>query len=156
SPRARHLAQSKGLDVDGLIGTGPSGRIIERDIQAALAARSKLTPLAKSMVASGDFVVPPGVSASRITSKDLAASASMSPSEADDVLQVIPIKGARKLIASRMLASLQTTAQFTLNSAADARKLLDYRKRLKSSPEALGLQDVTINDLVLFAVSRTL
>jgi pyruvate dehydrogenase E2 component (dihydrolipoamide acetyltransferase) len=55
-----------------------------------------------------------------------------------------------------MLASLQTTAQLTLNRAADARALLAYRKRLKASDENLGLQGITINDLVLFAVSRTL
>jgi pyruvate dehydrogenase E2 component (dihydrolipoamide acetyltransferase) len=44
----------------------------------------------------------------------------------------------------------------TLNSSADARALQDYRKRLKNSPEALGLNGVTINDLILFAVSRAL
>ena len=63
---------------------------------------------------------------------------------------------AAQIIAERMLASLQTTAQLTLNSSADARALLAYRKRLKTSPEELGLHQVTINDLVLFAVSRTL
>jgi pyruvate dehydrogenase E2 component (dihydrolipoamide acetyltransferase) len=69
---------------------------------------------------------------------------------------VIPVKGTRKVIANRMLASMQTTAQLTLNAFADARAMLDYRKRLKASPQPLGLQDVTINDLVLYVVSRTL
>jgi pyruvate dehydrogenase E2 component (dihydrolipoamide acetyltransferase) len=55
-----------------------------------------------------------------------------------------------------MLESLQTTAQLTLNASADARAILAYRKRLKASAEELGLQNVTINDLVLFAVSRML
>jgi pyruvate dehydrogenase E2 component (dihydrolipoamide acetyltransferase) len=55
-----------------------------------------------------------------------------------------------------MLLSLQTTAQLTLNASADARALLAYRKRLKDSSELLGLRDVTIGDLVLYAVSRTL
>jgi pyruvate dehydrogenase E2 component (dihydrolipoamide acetyltransferase) len=62
----------------------------------------------------------------------------------------------RKLIAERMLSSMQTTAQLTLNASADATELLEYRKRLKNSSEALGLQKVTINHLVLFVVSRTL
>jgi pyruvate dehydrogenase E2 component (dihydrolipoamide acetyltransferase) len=48
------------------------------------------------------------------------------------------------------------TAQLTLNSSADARKLLAYRKQLKGSPETLGLQKVTINDLIHFVVSRVL
>ena len=55
-----------------------------------------------------------------------------------------------------MLASLQTTAQLTLNASADARALLAYRQRLKESSETLGLQKVTINDLILLAVSRIL
>ncbi len=62
----------------------------------------------------------------------------------------------RKVIAERMLASLQTTAQLTLNASADARGILAFRKRLKASPDSFGLQQVTINDLVLFAVARTL
>jgi pyruvate dehydrogenase E2 component (dihydrolipoamide acetyltransferase) len=51
---------------------------------------------------------------------------------------------------------VQTTAQLTLNASADARALQEYRKRLKGSVESLGLQKVTINDLVLFVVARTL
>jgi pyruvate dehydrogenase E2 component (dihydrolipoamide acetyltransferase) len=55
-----------------------------------------------------------------------------------------------------MLSSAQTTAQLTLNTAGDARALLAYRQRLKDSAEAVDLGQVTINDLILFAVSRTL
>jgi pyruvate dehydrogenase E2 component (dihydrolipoamide acetyltransferase) len=62
----------------------------------------------------------------------------------------------RKLIAARMLESLQSTAQLTLNASADARELLAYRERLKQSQETLGLQNVTLNDLILLAVSRLL
>lgn len=62
----------------------------------------------------------------------------------------------RKVIAERMLQSLQTTAQLTLHASADARALQALRKRIKESPEAMGVRGVTINDLVLFAVARTL
>jgi pyruvate dehydrogenase E2 component (dihydrolipoamide acetyltransferase) len=68
----------------------------------------------------------------------------------------VQIKGIRKLIADRMLHSMQTTAQLTLNSTADARQLLAMRKRFKASDELLGLQKVTINDLVLFATAKIL
>ncbi len=68
----------------------------------------------------------------------------------------IKVTGVRKLIAERMLASLATTAQLTLNSSADARALQDLRRRFKESPEPLGLREVTINDMVHFAVSRAL
>ena len=73
SPRARHLAERKGIDPLGLAGSGPGGRVIERDVQAAIAAQPKLTPVAKAMIAEGGYAVPgqgsgPG---GRVTSKDL-------------------------------------------------------------------------------------
>jgi pyruvate dehydrogenase E2 component (dihydrolipoamide acetyltransferase) len=165
SPRARRLAARKHIDAAGIVGSGPRGRIIERDVRAALADRPKVTPVAKEMLASGAYAAPEqgtGIGG-RIMSRDLVAtSPSVVPgigargSAADgDVSQVIQLKGARRVISQRMLASIQTTAQLTLNTSADARALLAYRKRLKASPEALGLQDVTINDLLMYVVSRT-
>jgi pyruvate dehydrogenase E2 component (dihydrolipoamide acetyltransferase) len=55
-----------------------------------------------------------------------------------------------------MRGSLQNAAQLTMNASADARALQAYRARLKASDDSLGLREVTINDLVLFAVARTL
>lgn len=185
SPRARNLAQHKRLDVSGVSGSGPGGRIIERDVQAALANQPKLTPVAKAMLAEGGYALPGQGSGlgGRITSKDLMASpqaeevdasapvAAPAPSIAvtvpalvalppsalsADEITTIAVKGVRKIIAERMLASLQTTAQLTLNSSADARMLQALRKRFKESPEAWGLRGVTINDLVLFATARSL
>lgn len=80
----------------------------------------------------------------------------VTPAVVDDDVRTIPVKGIRKVIATRMLNSLQTTAQLTLNASADATAILAYRKRLKESAETLGLRQVTINDLLLLAVSRTL
>ncbi|MFO7631833.1 MAG: dihydrolipoamide acetyltransferase family protein [Caldilinea sp.] len=180
SPRARHLAARKGVEVEALAGSGPGGRVIERDVQAAIVTQPKLTPVAKAMVAEGGFAVPaqgsgPG---GRVTSKDLrkegeagsqgdketipapakaASEVALRPSFlAPDEVEIISVKGVRKVIAERMLQSLQTTAQLTLNASADARALQALRKRLKDSPEAMGLRGITINDLVLLAVARTL
>jgi pyruvate dehydrogenase E2 component (dihydrolipoamide acetyltransferase) len=169
SPRARRLAGSKGLATEGLPGTGPGGRIIERDVVAALATQPRLSPVARAKVAEGEFVLPeegrgsgPG---GRIMARDLAPAAP-APAAAPPAVpalqapagepEVIKLAGVRKVIAERMLASLQTTAQLTLNSSADARGLLAFRQRLKASPEELGLRQVTINDLILLAVARTL
>jgi pyruvate dehydrogenase E2 component (dihydrolipoamide acetyltransferase) len=167
SPRARNLARQKEVETRGLQGTGPGGRLIERDILAALAEMPRMTPLAKTMVAQGGYQAPnrgSGVGG-RVMARDLTATAAepeaggpLSPqvSLAEEEIEVIPLKGTRKVIATRMLESLQTTAQLTMNASADARALLAYRQRLKGSAEALGLQKVTINDLILFAVSRIL
>ena len=60
SPRARNLAKTAGLDPASLSGSGPAGRIIERDVQAALTAQHTptMTPLARTMLATGDYSVP--------------------------------------------------------------------------------------------------
>ena len=163
SPRARRLAEQKGLDLAGLAGSGPGGRVIERDVHAALAARPRLTPLARALVEKGGFA-PPAEATGRVTTRDLvppapAASAPSAPAPSPAVTaeyEDVPLSNVRRLIAERMLASLETTAQLTLNASADARQMQALRQRLKASPEALGLREVTVNDLVLFAVSRTL
>ncbi|MBP7961344.1 MAG: 2-oxo acid dehydrogenase subunit E2 [Caldilineaceae bacterium] len=174
SPRARHLAERKSLDITDVAGSGPGGRVIERDVEAALAARPKISPVAQAKLADGDFTAPtrgsgPG---GRIMAEDLVArgekgrqgeaergssgAVESSTPLATRPSQLVPLRGIRKVIAERMLASVQTTAQLTLNASADARALKALRARLKASPEALGLQRVTINDLVLFATARTL
>ncbi len=176
SPRARSLAQRAGLDVTGLAGSGPGGRIIERDVQAALASRPKLSPVAQAKLAEGGFVAPekgsgPG---GRVMARDLRVveegrqvdKVEVGKSEVDketresretrEEAEVVKVAGVRKVIAERMLASLQTTAQLTLHASADARSLQALRARFKGSDPAFGLQGVTINDLLLVAVARTL
>lgn len=159
SPRARHLAGQKGIEVSALQGSGPGGRVIERDVQGAISQKPRMTPLAKSMLERGEYQAPAQGSGAggRVTAQDLKPVAAPAPQPVpQEEAQIIPVKGIRRVIATRMLESLQTTAQLTLNAAADARALLAYRQRLKQSAEALGLRQVTINDLILLAVSRIL
>jgi pyruvate dehydrogenase E2 component (dihydrolipoamide acetyltransferase) len=130
SPRAKALAAAKAVSLAGLLGTGPGGRIIERDVVAAPAGGT-----AKPQAA--------------------ARPAQPAPLAAGEVREV-KVTGIRKLISERMLASLQSTAQLTMHTAADARAIQSMRKRFKESPEAMGLRDVNINDMVLYAVSRIL
>ncbi len=169
SPRARNLAASSGLAGLPAMGSGPGGRIIERDVKMALEGRMPLTPAAKAMgqdpPASGTGI------GGRVTSVDVSAFASSGPDSAaaasptqgfmvDSVfpgpVEVKPVKGVRKLIADRMHSSLLGTAQLTLNSSASAESLLKWRAAYKESPEELGLSKVSINDMVMFAVSRLL
>ena len=171
SPRARNLATQIGLDPARLTGSGPGGRIIERDVLAAQVNVSsvispavpevKLTPVAKAMVTQGGYLPPeqgtgPG---GRVMARDLAPrAAEPTPAQAAPPAEATrtPLAGIRKTIAERMRHSLQSTAQLTMQATADARALQAYRKRLKASPAELGLQGITLNDLVLFAVARTL
>jgi pyruvate dehydrogenase E2 component (dihydrolipoamide acetyltransferase) len=68
----------------------------------------------------------------------------------------VAVPNVRKVIARAMHASLSELAQLTLNSSFDAGEIMDFRAKVKVSGEALGLENITLNDIVLFAVSRTL
>ncbi len=135
SPRAKALAALRGVSLAGLRGSGPGGRIIERDVHAAGAGGAPRT--------------------SAGTQAPAAQRAVTAPLPAGEFTEM-KITGIRKLIAERMLASLQTTAQLTLNTNADARSLQDMRRKFKESAESLGLRGITVNDMMLFAVSRVL
>ncbi|MBA7636114.1 Dihydrolipoyllysine-residue acetyltransferase component of pyruvate dehydrogenase complex [subsurface metagenome] len=133
SPRAKRLAIEKGIDCTVLKGTGPGGRVIVRDVQKALelvSAPAAVEPSAAGR--AGEGLEFPGQ------------------------FEEIPVKGVRKLICERLLSSLQTTAQYTLNSSAEAESLLAYRKRLKESPQGLELGEISISDLINFAAVRVL
>lgn len=167
SPRARSLAAKEAVDVSVLAGTGPGGRVIERDVKAALEGRPALTAAAKAALAAGGSIPAAGSGlAGRATAADIAAGAVFSASAPASAARMTaagegsatetPIKGIRKVIADRMMESLATMAQFTLNASASAVRMQELRARLKGSSEELGLSKVTINDLILFAVSRVL
>jgi pyruvate dehydrogenase E2 component (dihydrolipoamide acetyltransferase) len=163
SPRARKLATAEAVDASALSGSGPGGRVIERDVAAALAGRPPLTAAAKAAVAAGaaapvsgpDFV---GRSlGGRVGLADFGGQTPASPARVySDGYTETPLKGVRKLISERMRSSLENSAQLTFNGSANAKQLQALRARFKTSDPALGLADVTIGDLVLYAVSRVL
>lgn len=125
SPLARRFAEKKGIDFSKLVGSGPGGRIIKKDIEKAI---SEGEPLISSTV-SGNFFGP---------------------------VKGIRVEGVRKIISERMLTSLQSTAQLTLNTSVDASNLLACRESLKSSPQMKGLSKININDFLLYIVVNIL
>lgn len=159
SPRARKLADRHLVDISTLSGSGPQGRIIERDVLEAVERQPLMTPLAKRMVAQGGYDAPSQGTGprGRVLAADLAPGApDLSLPQGAENYETIPVQGVRRVIAQRLLASLQTTAQLTLNRYADAEALLAFRERLKASDELLGLRQVTLGDLIHFTVSRVL
>ena len=75
---------------------------------------------------------------------------------AEDVVTTIPVKGIRKVIADRMMQSLQSAAQLTLQASVKAASLQAFRKKAKANAEVLGLPNITIGDMINFAVVKTL
>ena len=165
SPRARALAASAGLDASTITeGSGPHGRVIERDVAAAIAAGPVLTSAARAagVQATEGTGIGGRVSVADAGRTPEAAPASRpvasAPAGADypGASTTAPLKGVRKVVAKRMMESLTTTAQLTLNTTANAAGILAMRKKVKNADPALGLGKITLNDLVCFAVSRTL
>ena len=157
SPRARAAAQKYGVDASELSGTGAKGRVIEDDVIKAASDRAPATPAAKDAVKQTGYPAPAQGSGigGRVRAQDITASTE-AVSEASFSYQDIPVKSIRKITAQRMHESLAATAQLTMDATADARALLNLRKRFKASSEELGLSSITIGDIVLFAVAKTL
>ena len=164
SPRARALAASNGLDASSIAeGSGPHGRVIERDVAAAIAAGPTLTSAARAAGVSAAEGTGIGgrvsVADAGRTAEAAPAAAVAAPAAAADfpgASTSAPLKGVRKVVAKRMMESLTSTAQLTLNTTANAAGILAMRKKVKNADPALGLGKITLNDLVCFAVSRTL
>jgi len=155
SPRAKNLAEKSGVAYQQLQGSGPEGRIIERDIEAAAQALPKLTPLAQEKakaegLKAGEVTTGLG---GKAVAKDLI---SYNPVYSDD-FEVKKLTNMRKLIAKAMHTSLQNSAQLTHHMSADARTIMALRKKYKKALDAGQItQNITINDLVCFAVIKAL
>ena len=148
SPRARKVAAQKNVPLQGIPGTGPEGRVIARDIEAK-AGQTRLTGAAMQQLQQESGAAPATGTglAGRVRASDLGAGAVAE--------EVKPLSNIRKTIAKRMLASLQNTAQLTLHTTADARRLKSLRKEIKARA-AEGGPNITINDMVCAAVIKAL
>lgn len=175
SPRARKFVAEHPFVMGEIAGSGAQGRVIESDVIAAYQSSPHLTPAAAAMVAAGAKAPSTGTGSNgEITAEDIenfakgvvaapapAAAAAPAPAapvkaEGDDVITEKPFSRIRTVIAKRLQESLQTMAQYTLNCEADVTGLLSLRKRIKASGEKLGLANINIGDMVMYAVIRTL
>lgn len=144
SPRAKGIAQNQMLDLAKAIPTGPNGRIIERDVLEL--SRKGFTveaeePAQREKPAGGQF-----------KPADLPGSRDLSGGAYED----IPLSNTRESIAKAMYLSISSMAQLTHSFSFDATGIIGYRKLLKENGEILGLENITYNDMILFAVSRVL
>lgn len=144
SPRAKNAAEKLGVDPSLAAPTGPHGRVIERDV-LALAKEGRLGGGVGAQTAA------PEASAAAVAA---TASAPVAVNAMD--YDEIKLPNLRRMIAKTMHDSLAEMAQLTHNSSFDATKVLAFREGLKAAPESMDLPKITINDIILFAVSRVL
>ncbi len=137
SPLAKNMALETGVDISRIKGSGPRGRIIARDIEAAEKS-------VQEAVAAPVPVSKPEIRKSQII-------------QTGDDFEIKSISNIRKLIANAMHQSLQNSAQLTHHLSADARQILKLRKKYKEAfKDGTLSQNVTINDLVCYATIRAL
>jgi len=127
SPAARAIARAHGIELSGVSGSGPGGRIVRADVLAAL-ERPRPSAAAPAAPAA------PGAAATLLT-----------------VLEDIPITGVRRAIFRNMQASLATQAQITLHTEASAEALLRLRQRRKEAGAP-----VSYNAVFVQAIARAL
>jgi pyruvate dehydrogenase E2 component (dihydrolipoyllysine-residue acetyltransferase) len=175
SPRARKLAAEKGVDLSQVTPTGYGGiRAVERDVAAYLAsapvaAEPKVTPVAqKAAAAAGvDLRAVTGTGpGGKILKEDVLRVAEdiekpagvrvLPPGPGPEVIERIPLKGVRGIIADRLGTSVHTTARVTLFMDVDATELVAARERLKTKvAEEWGFAPA-YNDLMVKIVATAL
>ena len=141
SPLARKTAAKMGVDYSGIAGSGPSGRIVLKDILAAAEAQ-KAAPAAP--VAEAAPAAAPAAPA-----KPAAPKAGLELMEGDTVIK---LAGMRKVVAERMLASHTEIPNVTQNIKVDVTELMKFRKTLL----AMTGKKYSVNDLVLKATAKCL
>lgn len=185
SPAARRLAGELSVDITRLSGTGPGGRIVEADVQAAADAGDTAAPaaVARSSAEPAAAAGTDAASASplarriaaelgvdlsrvagsgpngRITRADVEAAAK-SPAKAAAAPgpqpgDRVPVKGIRKTTATRMFDSLQTTAQLTMDMEVEMDEAVKLRELLVAEWKDEGIRP-SYTDMVILAVAKAL
>ena len=142
SPRAKALAEKAGVDYRLASPTGAEGRIIERDIEALL-----------------DKGVQPAEAPKAEEAKAEVAKTAPAPAAAAEPaveFEDVKLSNVRKVIARSMHDSLANSAQLTLNMSFDATEIQNFRAAVKANSEAMGLANITLNDVVTYAAAKTL
>ncbi|TDC58362.1 2-oxo acid dehydrogenase subunit E2 [Actinomadura sp. KC345] len=137
SPLARRLARDHGIDLTALSGSGPGGRIVRADIEAAI--RSTAPAPAPAAPAPEPAAAP-------------AAPARAQAAEDPDV-EAVPLNRFRKVAAKRLTQSKREAPHFYLDREVDAEPLLAFRATLN---EALAPSKVSVNDLIVKAAATAL
>jgi pyruvate dehydrogenase E2 component (dihydrolipoamide acetyltransferase) len=146
SPLARRLAKLAGIDLSRIIGTGPHGRIIARDVEGAKTGKGLKAPAAAP--AAGPAIAP--------SMSDKQVLALFEPGS----YEILPHDNMRRTIAQRLTASIQTVPHFYLTIDCDIGKLLTAREEINAAApkdkEKKPLYKISVNDFVIKAMAVAL
>jgi pyruvate dehydrogenase E2 component (dihydrolipoamide acetyltransferase) len=164
SPSAKRVAGEHGIDIAALagMGTGPDGRIIEKDVFDYIAAAPKATPLAGKMATEMgiDIAAVTGTGiGGKVTSEDLKAPAPVyapMPAAPLQIGAVIPFTGMRKAVAQNVAGSAQTAPHVTLVTEVDMTEASRLRKQILDDTEKNYGVRISFTDIIAKAVARAI
>ena len=162
SPRAKNLADKSGADLSKVVPTGPQGRAIERDVRSLISQGALISKAAMAQAdgsseyigtgLGGRIILPDLVQGEKVVSEPVQTLEVPKEQKIDYTEE--PLTNIRKIIGKSMHKSLAEMAQLTLNASFNATAIMDYRKKIKGAMEKLGLSNITLNDIVMYAVTR--
>ncbi|MBU6209065.1 MAG: 2-oxo acid dehydrogenase subunit E2 [Planctomycetes bacterium] len=140
SPVARRMAEELGVDINSLRGTGPGGRVIKRDIEAA-----------ESRKGSGAVAAPASIMpAMPVVATPAPAAASSMPVVAGPGSREVAVSGMRQTIARRLVESKSTIPHYQVSMRFNMDPLLELRKMLNAQLEPQGVK-LSVNDFIVRA-----
>ncbi|HXT46808.1 MAG TPA: dihydrolipoamide acetyltransferase family protein [Pseudonocardiaceae bacterium] len=142
SPLARRIAREHGVDLATISGSGPGGRIVRGDIEAAIAANAQ------------PGTAPPPTPTSRPPEPPSSPAAVPLPVAGPDV-EELALTRMRRLTAQRLTQSAQQAPHFYLTRVVDADPLLAFRKQVNADLESTGIR-VSVTDLLVKACAQAL
>lgn len=154
SPLAKKIAESKGVDLSHVQGTGPGGRIVKVDVEAAggQTAAPASSPTNSLASAASALAASAKSQATQQAAPSVAPKpAAISPTVAEED-QRVELSSMRKIIADRLLASKTTIPHFYLHVDVDAEPLMTLRKQINAQAEQTHGNKYSVNDFVLKAV----
>ena len=161
TPSARRLAKEFGIDLTLVTGSGPGGRVTEKDViryHEEGPPPPKITPLALEMAkqAGLDIAAISGTGeGGKITRADVEKALSQETMAEAAPPKSIPFTGMRKAVADNMYASLQQTAQLTTFTEVDVTEMVGFRDIIREEYRKDDIR-ISYNDIIILAVSRAL
>ncbi|KGJ20062.1 pyruvate dehydrogenase complex dihydrolipoamide acetyltransferase [Paracoccus sanguinis] len=159
SPLARRIAAEKGIDLAGLTGSGPKGRIVKADVEGAKpgAAQPAAQPAAASQPAAANEAPKP---AAAPQAAPAAAPQGMSYATVAKMLEgreteEVALDGMRRTIAARLSEAKQTIPHFYLRRSAKLDALMEFRGTLNTQLEARKVK-LSVNDFIIKACALAL
>ncbi len=150
SPLARRIAAQKGLDLTQIAGTGPRGRIVKADVEAATASPVATAPAPQAATAYAS----PAPAAKPALSSGPSSDAVSRMYETREVTE-IPLDGMRKTIAARLTEAKQSIPHFYLRRDIKLDALLAFRSQLNKQLAARDVK-LSVNDFIIKACANAL